>query len=140
MRCIFVTLITNCLKLKKKRKGVKSAEYQSEWRYCMVCFLLSGALHFKNTCCGFSVIISPLPVLCLPCCKYPFVGSCFACISHALSSFIFTNFLQASTVYFFCLICMSPMVFILFSNKIFRTLVSNPSSVFYQLCDLEKVA
>ena len=103
MLCIFVTLITNCLKLKKKkRKGVKSTEYQSEWHSCLVCFLLPGALHFKNTCCGFSMIIFPLPVLYLPYCKYPLVESCFSCLSPAfcLSSYSL-NFLQASTVYFF---------------------------------------
>ena len=116
---------------KKKSKGVKSAEYQSEWRYCMVCFLLSGALHFKNTCCGFSVIISPLPVLCLPYCKYPFVGSCFSCISHALCLSSYSLTFSKLPLYIFFLICMSPMVFILFSNKSFRTLVSNPSCVFY---------
>ena len=87
---------------KKKRKGVKSTEYQSEWHSCLVCFLLPGALHFKNTCCGFSMIIFPLPVLYLPYCKYPLVESCFSCLSPAfcLSSYSL-NFLQASTVYFF---------------------------------------
>ena len=91
-------------KKKKKERGGKSKTKctgcQSEWHYCIVCVLLPGALHFKNTCCGFSVIIFPLPVLYLPYCKYPFVQSCFSFLAR-VSFLICTIFLQTSTVHIF---------------------------------------
>lgn len=93
MSCIFVTLITNCLKLKKKRvkSKTKCTGCQSEWHYCIVRFLLPGALHFENTCCGFSMIIFPLPVLYLPYCKYPFVQSCFSFSASRMCVFLNTH-------------------------------------------------
>lgn len=91
MSCIFVILITNCLKLKKKKSKTKCTGCHSEWHYCIVCFLLPGALHFKNTCCGFSMIIFPLPMLYLPYCKYPFVQSCFSFLVSSMRVFLNTH-------------------------------------------------